>query len=150
MENCTRIQGCHVHRLYMWRWYFFLCPPVVWRFQTSDLLPSSEIRVDIGIRSWKSTYQNQLNGRRPLVIYISQTSEELRLYERGLEFDSLKPLLNSCIFKGMCWLNGSFFRGDGRDFLSEGVNTYISHHCRLWIGHLLFCLHMYSLWALVT
>jgi hypothetical protein len=45
-----------------------------------DSLPSSEIGVNLGIRSWKSTYLNELNVRKPLVVSISQSSEELRLY----------------------------------------------------------------------
>jgi hypothetical protein len=45
-----------------------------------NLLSSSGAGVNSGIRSWKSTYQNELNVRKPLVVSISQSSEELRLY----------------------------------------------------------------------
>ncbi len=45
-----------------------------------DLLSSIETGVNPGIRSWKSTYLNEIDVRKPLVVSISQKSEELRLY----------------------------------------------------------------------
>ncbi len=42
----------------------------------------------------------------------------------GLEFDNFKPRLKSSIFKFISWLNGSFFGGDDRGFLKEGVKSY--------------------------
>jgi hypothetical protein len=44
------------------------------------LLSSSETVVNLGIKSWKSSYLIELDVRKPLVVSISQTSEELRLY----------------------------------------------------------------------
>jgi hypothetical protein len=41
---------------------------------------SSEAGVNPGIRSRKSTYLIQLDVRKPLVVSISQRSEELRFY----------------------------------------------------------------------
>jgi hypothetical protein len=43
----------------------------------------------------------------------------------GLEFDNVKPQLESGIFKCTSWLNGSFFEGDDRGFLKDGVMTYL-------------------------
>ncbi len=45
-----------------------------------DSLSSSETGVTSGIRSLKSTYVIELDVRKPLVVSISQISEELRLY----------------------------------------------------------------------
>jgi hypothetical protein len=56
----------------------------------------------------KSTHPYELDVRKPLVVSISQRSQELRL-QPGLEFDNIKPRLKSGIFKCICWLNGSFF-----------------------------------------
>jgi hypothetical protein len=42
-----------------------------------------------------------------------------------LEFDNFKPRLKRGIFKCISWLNGSFFGGDDRGFLKEGVKTYL-------------------------
>ncbi len=41
-----------------------------------------------------------------------------------MEFDNFKPRLKSGIFKCISLLNGSFFGGDDRDFLKEGVKIY--------------------------
>jgi hypothetical protein len=38
--------------------------------------------------------------------------------------DILKPLLKCSILKCISWLNGSFFGGEHRGFLKEGVKTY--------------------------
>jgi hypothetical protein len=52
-----------------------------------------------------------------------QRSEELRLYNHGLEFDDFELWLKSGIFKCISWLNGSFFEGDDWDFMNEEVKT---------------------------
>jgi hypothetical protein len=44
------------------------------------LLSSSETQVNLGIRSQKSAYLNQLNVSKPLVVSISQKREDPRLY----------------------------------------------------------------------
>ncbi len=54
-----------------------------------------------------------------------KNSEELRLYDVGLELDNFEPRLISGIFKCITWLIGSFLGGDDRGFLKEGVKTYI-------------------------
>jgi hypothetical protein len=76
-----------------------------------DSLSSSETGVNPGIRSWKNTYLNELDVRKPLVQSISQKSEELRLYNLVWNLKNFKPLLKSGIFKCISWLNGSFFLG---------------------------------------
>jgi hypothetical protein len=68
---------------------------------------SSETGVDLGIRSWNSTYPNELDVGKQLVVSISQRSEELRL-QPGLKFVNFEPPLESFIFKCFSWLNGSF------------------------------------------
>jgi hypothetical protein len=45
-----------------------------------DPLPSSVTGVNLGIRSCKSTYLNELDVRKPLVVSLSQRNEEMRLY----------------------------------------------------------------------
>jgi hypothetical protein len=45
-----------------------------------DLLYSRETGIYSGSRSWKSTNLMELDARKPLVLSISQRSEELRLY----------------------------------------------------------------------
>jgi hypothetical protein len=88
------------------------------------LLPSGEPGVNLGIRSWKSTRLIELDVRKPLVISISERSEELTL-QPALAFDNLNPRLKSGIFKCISWLNGSLSERHDRDFLKEGVMTYL-------------------------
>jgi hypothetical protein len=45
-----------------------------------DLFSSSETEVNRGIRRRKSTHLDELDFRKPLVVSISQRSEELRPY----------------------------------------------------------------------
>jgi hypothetical protein len=45
-----------------------------------DSLFSCEAGANPGIRRWKSTYLNELDVRKPLVVSVSERSEELRLY----------------------------------------------------------------------
>ncbi len=45
-----------------------------------DSLCRCEAEVDPGVRSWKRTYLTELDVRRSLVTSISQSTEELRLY----------------------------------------------------------------------
>jgi hypothetical protein len=60
------------------------------------------------------------------VVSIAQIiSEELRLYNLGLEFGNFKPRLKSVIFKCISWLNSSFFGSDDRRFLKDGVKAYL-------------------------
>jgi hypothetical protein len=66
----------------------------------------------LGEQAEKSTFLNEHDAGRLLVVYSSvQRCEELRLFFPGLEFDNLKPLLRSGIFKCISRLNGSFFGG---------------------------------------
>jgi hypothetical protein len=43
----------------------------------------------------------------------------------GLEFDNIKPRLESGIFKCISWLNGSFFGDDDQGFMKDGVKTFL-------------------------
>ncbi len=113
----------------------------------TGLLSSSETRVNPGIRSWKSTYQNELDDRKPLVVSISQRSEELRLHNlAGLEFDNFKPRLERDIFKCISWLNGSFFGGRDWGFLGERVKTYSTASMSPPTSPTFFCLQTCSPW----
>ncbi len=62
-----------------------------------DSLSSSETRVNFGIRSFKSTYLNELNVRKLFVESISQ--REAEALQPGFVFDNLKPGLKSGIFQ---------------------------------------------------
>jgi hypothetical protein len=65
----------------------------------------------------------------------------------GLEFEIIKPRLESGIFKYISWLNALvFFGGDDRGFLKEGVETYlIALILSLNLPTFFFCIHIYSL-----
>jgi hypothetical protein len=60
----------------------FRSPQLAWQSSNPDYLSSSETGVNSGTRSWKSTYLNELDVRKPLVVSISQRSEELIHYNR--------------------------------------------------------------------
>jgi hypothetical protein len=107
------------------------------------LYSSSETRVTAGIRGWKCrTYLNQLDARNLLVVSVSQITEAQLLHSP----DIFKPLLKCSIFKCISWLNGSFFGGDHRGFLKEGVKTSrMAPMSPLSSPTFFFCLHIYSL-----
>jgi hypothetical protein len=44
---------------------------------------SSKAEVYFEIRGWKCTYLNELNVNKPLVVSVTQRTEELRLYNLG-------------------------------------------------------------------
>ncbi len=88
-----------------------------------DSLSSSETGVNPGIWSWKhlpewARCQKAIGGTYPTNKWRAETLEP------GLEFNNLKPWLKCGIFNCISWLNGSFFGGDDRSFLREGVKTY--------------------------
>ncbi len=60
-----------------------------------DLLSSSEKGVNPEIRIWKSTYLNELDARKPLVLSISQRSEERGLYILVQKFTISNPGLKA-------------------------------------------------------
>ncbi len=58
------------------------CPRVAWQSQTTICFPG----VNHGVEFWnknlkKSTYLNELDVRKPLVVSISQRNEKLRFYK---------------------------------------------------------------------
>ncbi len=83
-----------------------------------DSLLSSETGLILEEEAENSAHLNELDIRKPLVVYISRRSEEQRL-QRGLEFDNLKPWLKSGISKCISWLNGSSFGGCDSCFLKK-------------------------------
>jgi hypothetical protein len=65
-------------------------------------LSKSGTEISPGVRSSKkSTYLNELDRGKPLVEmeYIPRSSEELKILQRGLEFDNFKLRLTSGSFK---------------------------------------------------
>ncbi len=106
------------------RMVVFPCPQVGWQFQITDLLSSSETWVNLGIRSWKSTYLNELDAKKPLVVYISQRSEEQRLHNlvKNLTISNtgLKAVSSNA---SSGWTVRFFFEGDDWGFLKKGVKT---------------------------
>ncbi len=59
--------------------------------------------------------------------------------------DIFKPPLKCSIFKCISWLNGSFFGGEQRGCLNEGVKTYRMAPMSPLNSPTSFCLHIYSL-----
>ncbi len=60
--------------------------------------------------------------------------------------DISKPLLKCSICICTSWLNGSFFGGEHRGFLKEGVKAYQIAPMSPLNSSTFFCLHIYSLW----
>jgi hypothetical protein len=102
--------------------------PVSWSCVTianPDTLSSSETGVNLGIRSWKKHSSEWAWWQEAIgEIYFTKKWRAETL-QPGLEFDNCKPRLKSGIFKCICLLNSSFFWGDDRGFLKEGVNAYL-------------------------
>ncbi len=122
----------------------------MWQFQTQIRFPAVKQGLILEEEAKKSTYLNELDVRKPLVVSIAQGKEEVRLYNSGLEFDNIKSRLKSSIFKCISWLIGSFFGGDDRGFLKEMVRTYLMtpmspHNSPTFF----FCLQICSLWLIL-
>jgi hypothetical protein len=71
----------------------FQCPQVDWQCQ-----PHFAFQQFIRVQSWnknlkkKCTNLNQINVRKPLLLYVSQRREDLKLYlEPGLEIGKFQP-----------------------------------------------------------
>jgi electron transfer flavoprotein alpha/beta subunit len=58
----------------------FRCPQVAWQYQTPIRFQTVKQGLILEQEAEKSTYLNELDAREPLVVSISQRSEELRLY----------------------------------------------------------------------
>jgi hypothetical protein len=56
----------------------------------------------------KNSHLDALHVREPLVVSISQRSEELRLYNLVENLTISNPRFKSCIFKCISLVNGSF------------------------------------------
>jgi hypothetical protein len=60
----------------------------------------------------KSTYINEPDARKPLVVSVSQRSTgRIDTLQSGLQFDNIKPILESVIFKCISRLNDLLFQG---------------------------------------
>jgi hypothetical protein len=64
----------------------------------------------LGSEAERSTFLDELNVRKPLVLSITQGYEKLRLYTR-VKFDNFKLRLESGVFKRISLLKGSFIYG---------------------------------------
>jgi hypothetical protein len=56
------------------------CPQVVWQSQTPIRFPAMKQRLILGQEPEKSACLNELDVRKPLVVYKLKSSEELRLH----------------------------------------------------------------------
>ncbi len=85
-QTATFTNWTCISSFYYWPWTknvkigCFLVFTICVTFSNPRSPSSSETGVNPGIRSWRSTYLNQLDVTKPLVESISQRSEELRLY----------------------------------------------------------------------
>jgi hypothetical protein len=90
-----------------------------------DLLSSSETGVNAGTKSWKCTYMNELDVRKPLVVSISQGSEQLTLklmWFRIWQFQT--PAWKWYLQKHLLVVR-FLFLDDNWVILKEGVKTYL-------------------------
>ncbi len=100
-------------------------------FSSPDSLSSCKARVSPGIRSLKKQLSDWARCQRDIGgIYFTKKWRAETL-QPGSEFDNFKPPLKSGIFNCISWLNSSFFRGDDRIFMKEGVKTYLMAPSRL-------------------
>ncbi len=101
----------------------FRCLQDMWQCETSSCFPTVKspfTGVNAGLRRWKdhlSEWTRSLEANVVMILYRRRASAP----RRGLGFDDFKPWIQSGIFKGICWLNGSFLRDDGWCFLKVGV-----------------------------
>ncbi len=74
------------------------CPGVVWQFQTPIRFPAVKQGLILEWEAERCTNLKELNVRKPLVVSISQRSEELKTLQPSLEFDNFKPRHKISIF----------------------------------------------------
>ncbi len=80
----------------MSRWSFLRCPPVAWQFQTPILFQAVKQGLMLGSEAAKCTYLNELNVRKPLVVFISPRSEKRRLYNLLVQNSTISsPILKA-------------------------------------------------------
>jgi hypothetical protein len=86
-----------------------------------DSLSRSETGANPGTRSWKKHSSDRARSQKAIRgIYFTKKCRAKTL-QPGLELDNFKPRLKTSIFKCISWLNGSFFGGDDRSFVKDGV-----------------------------
>ncbi len=88
-----------------------------------DSLSSSETRVNSGLRSRKKHLSEWARCQKAIGCIYFTKKVRAETLQTGLEFDNFKPRFKSSILKCIYWLNCSFFGGDDRGFLKEGVKT---------------------------
>ncbi len=115
------------------------------KISNPNSLSSSEKEVNLGIRSWKKCLsewawcQKVIGG-----IYLTKKWRAETL-QPGFDIYKFNPQLKSCIFECISWLNGSFFVGDDRGILKEGVKTFLMAPMSPLNSPTFFHLHIYSL-----
>ncbi len=101
----------------------FRCPRVVWQYETSIHFPAVKQVAILKSEDENSTFLNERVARQPLVVSISQISEELRLYKLVINviilYQNLYLQMHSLAERFAFF----FFLGDNRGFLEEGVET---------------------------
>jgi hypothetical protein len=120
-------------------------------FSNPYSLSRSQTGVNPGIRSWRNNYLIELDVWKPLVVSISQRSEELRLYTwfRIWHFQTpgSKAVSSNASPGWTVW----FFGNDDKGFMKERVH-HNSLATKLPLNSLtLFCLYIYSscpMWVL--
>jgi hypothetical protein len=111
-----------------------------------NLLSSSETGVNPGIRSWKKHLSDWARCQKASGGIYSTKKRRPETLQPGLEFDNFKPRLESCIFKCISWLNGSFFGGwwsrfseRGSQDLSNGTNSPLNPPIFFCVFTSIFC-----------
>jgi hypothetical protein len=120
-------------RIQMWKMVISRCPQVGWQYQTPIRFPACERGyVNPNTRSWKSCYLIELDVRKPLVVYISQTHEELSLYNMVLNLTISNPGLKAVSSKASPGWTVNFcgrwsrFPERGSQYLFNGINNISS------------------------
>ncbi len=118
----------------MWRWSFSQFPRVAWQSQTPICFPGVITGVYPVIKSWEKHLSKWARCQKAIGgIYLTKTWRAETL-QPGLEFDNIKPRLESGVFyKCISWLNRWFFEdfwrfwlgfsGRGSQDLSEDTNV---------------------------
>jgi hypothetical protein len=126
----SHVQQFYSHQLKSWtidvQIVLSQYPRVAWKILNPDSLSSNETSINPGIRSWKKiTHLNKLDVWNPLVVPISQRSQELRLCNLVLNLTISNPGLKAVSSNATPGWMLHVFGGDTRDFLTEGVKTYL-------------------------
>jgi hypothetical protein len=114
-------------------------------FSNTRYLSSSETRVNAGIRGFKF-HLSELTWCQESVGGICFTNKWRAASLQPLTFQTSAQTQYFQMHL-LLWVNGSFFLGEHRGFLKEGVKIYrMAPMSPLNSPTFFFCLHIYSLW----